>query len=189
MRCLNVVWVVIPPRSAHSFRIPVVGNHIVIVCELFVADGTLVILLDNLAVQELSHLSGGSEFPISSRMMRIINASNPRLQSARIGRLLPAAAGNRFVDWAVLIATKPHCISSWESRRINCWYVAIGVVTNGTESLSDRLLQCLSEGDYDEPDGSNPAIAEGKTARARRNGAAERGVGGPGRSWSSGRKG
>jgi hypothetical protein len=37
-------------------------------------------------------------------------------------------------------------------------------------------------GDYDEPDGSNPAIAEGKTARARRNGAAERGVGGPGKS-------
>ena len=33
---------------------------------------------------------------------------------------------------------------------------------------------------YDEPDGSNPAIAEGKTARAWRNGATGRGVGGPG---------
>ena len=117
MSCLNIVWVVIPPRSAHSFRIPVVWNHIVIVCELFVADGTLLILLDNLAVQELSHLSGGSEFPISSRMMRIVNASNPRLQSAHIGRLFPTTAGNRFVDRAVLIATKPHSISSWENRQ------------------------------------------------------------------------
>ena len=44
-------------------------------------------------------------------------------------------------------------------------------------------------GDYDEPDGSNPAIAEGKTARARRNGAANRRVGGLGKcrgGWSEG---
>ena len=50
------------------------------------------------------------------------------------------------------------------------------------------LLQCLSEGDYDEPDGSNSATAEGKTARAGRNGAAECCVGGPGKSRRSGRK-
>jgi hypothetical protein len=58
----------------------------------------------------------------------------------------------------------------------------------GTEGLSDGLLQCLSEGDYDEPDWSSPATAEGKTARARRNGAAERGVGGPGKSRGAGAK-
>jgi hypothetical protein len=108
MRCLNVVWVVIPPRSSHSFWIPVVGNHIVIVCELFVADGTLLILFDNLAIQQFPHFSQGPEFPISPRVMRVLNASNPRLQSACVGRLLPAAAGNRFVNWAVFIATKPH---------------------------------------------------------------------------------
>ena len=37
-------------------------------------------------------------------------------------------------------------------------------------------------------DWNSPAIAEGKTAGARRNGAAERGVGGPGKSRMAGRK-
>ena len=112
MRCLDVVWVIISPRSAHSFRIPMVWNHIVIVCELFMADGTLLILFDNLAIQQFPHFSRGPEFPISPRMMWVLNASNPRLQSACIGRLFPAAAGNRFVNWAVFIATKSHCITS-----------------------------------------------------------------------------
>jgi len=96
-----------------AISVPVVGNHIVIVCKLFMTNGAFPVLLDNLPIQQFPHFSGGSEFPISPRMMRIINASNPSLQSARIGRLFPAAAGNRFVDWAVLIATKPHSISSW----------------------------------------------------------------------------
>jgi len=117
MRCLDIVWVIIPPRSSHPFRIPVVWNHIVIVCELFMTNGAFPVLLDNLPVQQFPHFSRRPEFPISSRMMWIINASNPRLQSAHIGRSFPTAAGNRFVDWAVLIATKPHSISSWENRR------------------------------------------------------------------------
>src|SRR5579864_1073033 len=111
MGCLDIIWVVIPPRSSHPFRIPVVWNHIVIVGELFVTDRAFPVLLDDLPVQQFSHFTRGPEFPISPRMMRILNASNPRLQSARTGRLFPAAAGNRFVDWAVLIATKPHGIS------------------------------------------------------------------------------
>jgi hypothetical protein len=56
MRCLDIIWVVIPPRSAHSFRIPVVGNYIVIVCELFMADSAFPVLLDNLAIQQFPHL-------------------------------------------------------------------------------------------------------------------------------------
>jgi hypothetical protein len=57
-----------------------------------------------------------------------------------------------------------------------------GCVAIGTEGSSDGLLQCLSEGDHDEPDWSNPATAGRKTVRARRNGAAERGVSGHGKS-------
>src|SRR5271154_7141857 len=117
MCCLDIIWMVVPPRSSHSFRVLVVRDDVVIVREVFVADGAYPALLDNLSVQKLPHFGAGPEFPISPRMMRIINASNPRLQSARIGRLFTAAAGNRFVDWAVLIATKPHDISSWENRR------------------------------------------------------------------------
>jgi hypothetical protein len=117
MCCLDIIWMVVPPRSSHSFRVLVIRDDVVIVREVFAADGAYPALLDNLSVQKLPHFGAGPEFPISSRMMRILNASNPRLQSARIGRLFPTAAGNRFVDWAVLIATKPHGISSWENRR------------------------------------------------------------------------
>jgi len=79
MRCLDVVWVIIPPRSSHPFGIPVVWCDVVVIRELFVADGAFPVLLDNLAVQQLSHFSGGPEFPISPRMVRIIDASNTRL--------------------------------------------------------------------------------------------------------------
>ena len=117
MRCLDIARVVIPPRASHSFRIPVVRHDIVVICELFMTDRAFPVLLDNLPVQQFPHFSRRPEFPISPRMMRILNASNPRPQSARIGRLFPAAAGNRFVDWAVLIATKPHDISPNGTRR------------------------------------------------------------------------
>jgi len=112
MCCLDIVRMVVSPRSSHSFGISMVWHDIVVVGELFVADGAFPVLLDNLAIQQFPHFSGGPEFPISPRVMRILNASNPRLQSARKWRLFPATAGNRFVDWAVLIATKPHSISS-----------------------------------------------------------------------------
>jgi hypothetical protein len=108
--------------SSHPFGIPVIWNYIRVIRELFVADGAFLVLLDNLPVEKFPHFCWRPEFPISSRVMRIVNASNPRLQSARIGRLFPTAAGNRFVDWAVFIATKPHGISSWESRG-NQWLV------------------------------------------------------------------
>jgi len=41
MRCLDVVRVIIPPRSSHAFGIPGVSDNIVIVGELYVADGVL----------------------------------------------------------------------------------------------------------------------------------------------------
>jgi len=56
MRCLNVVWMVVPPRASHSFRIPVVGDDIVVIREVFVADGAYPALLPNLAVQKFAHL-------------------------------------------------------------------------------------------------------------------------------------
>ena len=56
MRCLNIVWMVIPPRPAHSFRILMVRDDIVVVREVFVADGAYPALLDNLSVQQFPHL-------------------------------------------------------------------------------------------------------------------------------------
>ena len=58
MRCLNIIWVVIRPRSSHPFGIPVIWNYIRVICELFVADGALPVLFDNLPIQRFPHFSG-----------------------------------------------------------------------------------------------------------------------------------
>lgn len=50
MRCLDVVWMIVSPSSAHSFWIPVVWSYIVIVCELYVADCAFSVLFDNLPI-------------------------------------------------------------------------------------------------------------------------------------------
>lgn len=56
VRCLDIVWVIIPPRSSHPFGMPMVWHDVVVVRELFVADGALPVLLRNLSVQKLPHL-------------------------------------------------------------------------------------------------------------------------------------
>ena len=93
MGCLNVIWMVISPRSAHPFWIPVVRHDVVIVAELFVADRALSVLFDDLPVQELAHLGRGPQFPISPRVMRIFNAPHSQShQSAFFPDLLTATA-------------------------------------------------------------------------------------------------
>jgi hypothetical protein len=79
MRCSDIVWVIVSPRSSHSLGIPMVWHYVVVVGELFVADGTLSVLLDNLPVQELPHFRRGPEFPIPPRVMRVVNVSNSEL--------------------------------------------------------------------------------------------------------------
>ena len=50
MRCSNIVWVVVSPSSSHPFGILMIGNDVVVVGELFVADRTYSSLLADLAV-------------------------------------------------------------------------------------------------------------------------------------------
>jgi hypothetical protein len=56
MYCLDIVGVIVSPRSAHSFGIPMVRNHVVIVRELFVADRADTSFFADLSVQQLPHL-------------------------------------------------------------------------------------------------------------------------------------
>jgi len=58
MRCLNVVWMVISPRTAHAFGILMIRHDVVVVREFFMADRTLLVLLRNLPIQEFPHLGG-----------------------------------------------------------------------------------------------------------------------------------
>jgi hypothetical protein len=51
MDCLDIVWVIVSPRSTHPLRIPMVRDHIVIVRELFVADRADASLFSDFSVQ------------------------------------------------------------------------------------------------------------------------------------------
>jgi hypothetical protein len=84
--------VVISPRPTHSFWVSMVRSDVVVVRELFVADGAYSLLLCDFPLQKSPHFGWGSEFSISSRMMGIFNASNSGLYGARALRLFPTAA-------------------------------------------------------------------------------------------------
>ena len=113
MRCLHVIRVIISPSSAHSFRIPVVRDHIVVVRKLFMADGAFPVLLDNFPVQQFPHFRGRSEFPISSRVIRILNAlhAHPYYCCLSVpSDRFPATAEQGSMNWTTFIATKSHRI-------------------------------------------------------------------------------
>ena len=110
MCSLDIVRMIVSPRSSHTLGIPMVRNDVAIVRELFVADSTFPVLLDDLAVQQFPHLRRRAEFSVSSPVMRIFDPRHPGPDQPGPGHDFPAAAGKRFVDWAEFIATKPHDI-------------------------------------------------------------------------------
>lgn len=56
MCSLDIIGMVVSPRSSHSFRILVVRHDVVVIREVFVADGADPALLDNLSVQQFPNL-------------------------------------------------------------------------------------------------------------------------------------
>ena len=60
------------------------------------------------AVQQFPHLRGGSQLPISSRVVRIFDALNSKSYEPGLGKGLSAAAGKRFVNWAEFVGTESH---------------------------------------------------------------------------------
>jgi hypothetical protein len=53
---LDIVRMIVSPRSARSFRILMVGHDVVVIGELFVAARTYPALLSDLAVEQFAHL-------------------------------------------------------------------------------------------------------------------------------------
>jgi hypothetical protein len=51
MNRLDIIWVIVSPRSTHSFWVPMVRDHIVIVRELFMADRADATLFSDFSVQ------------------------------------------------------------------------------------------------------------------------------------------
>ena len=85
-----------------------VWHNVVVVRELMLADGADSVLFGDFPLQKLPHFCGGSEFPISSRVMRIFNALHTEPYSAYLWDLLPAAAENRSLDGTEFVATESH---------------------------------------------------------------------------------
>lgn len=54
----NIILVVISPGPSHSFGLFMVWHYVVVISEFLLADRAFTSLLDNLPIQELSHLCG-----------------------------------------------------------------------------------------------------------------------------------
>lgn len=88
-----------------------VGDDVVIIRELFMADSALSILLDDLPVQELPHFAGRSKFPVSPRMMRVLDPLHAQSYCSGLVFLsyrLSATAKQGSVYRTIFIATQPH---------------------------------------------------------------------------------
>ena len=100
---------IISERTAHSPGINMVGDDVVIIGELFKADGALPVLLDNLPLQKLTHLPWRSQLTISPWLMWVFNALHTGAYEPRWAlNGFSATAKTRSVNWAVFIPAKPH---------------------------------------------------------------------------------
>jgi hypothetical protein len=56
MGCLDIVWVIVPPGAAHSFRVFMFGHNIAEIGELHMTKSTLSALLDHFPLEQFPHL-------------------------------------------------------------------------------------------------------------------------------------
>jgi hypothetical protein len=108
MCCLDIVWVIVSPRPAHSFRILVVWDYVVVVGECFMADRAYPTLLPHFEVHQFPHFCWRSEFSISTRMVRIFDPLNSKSDQLWLRQKFPATAGKRSVNRAELVRTESH---------------------------------------------------------------------------------
>ena len=106
---LNVVRVVVPPSTAHAAGMDVVGYHVAVIGELFLAEGADALLGDDLPVEELPHLAVRAKFPVSPGMVRVFDAADAHLALALFSwDCLSSAAEEGAVDRAELIPAESH---------------------------------------------------------------------------------
>jgi transcriptional regulator with XRE-family HTH domain len=111
MRCSNIVRVVISPSTTHPFRFVVIGDDIVVIGELFVADCALLVLLDDLAIQQFSHFGGWAQFAIASRVMWILNPLYSEMYKSRFGIELSSATRPRVMNRTNFVRSQSHGFS------------------------------------------------------------------------------
>ena len=86
-----------------------VGNDVAVIGKPLAANAADAVLSHNLAIEKFAHLCVGVEFPVSTRMVEIIDAPNAHLTLMSSPRdCLPATAGEGAMHRAELTATEPH---------------------------------------------------------------------------------
>src|SRR5581483_4007626 len=119
MHCLDIVWMVVSPRSSHAFASLVVRYNIGVIRELLLADWADSFLLCDLPIEQFTHLSSGSELSISPWVMGILDALYSQSDQLGFRHECPATAENGLVYWADFIAAEPHGISPlWRSNSL-----------------------------------------------------------------------
>jgi hypothetical protein len=109
MDSLDVLRMIVSPRSAHAAGMDVVGNDVAVVGELFMADTALAALGHNLLVHQLSHFRVRADLAIAARVIRIVDPADSQLPLASFSRdRFSAAAELRVVNWAQLVSTESH---------------------------------------------------------------------------------
>jgi hypothetical protein len=85
---------IVSPGPSHSFGIDVVGHDVVVIGEFQMAERAFPALVDDLAVEQLAHFCVGAKFPVTPRMMGILNPLHTHLlRFAGFRDRLPTAAG------------------------------------------------------------------------------------------------
>jgi hypothetical protein len=79
MHSLNIVRMIVSPRSSHASGMDVIGHDVVVVGEGILADGARSVLLDDLAIEQPPHLRVGTEFAVSSGVMRVFDTLHSQL--------------------------------------------------------------------------------------------------------------
>lgn len=109
MNSLNIVRVIVPPGPVHAAGVDVVGDHIRIISEFFLAEDADAPLGDDLPVEKLAHLAIRAEFPVSPGMLRVLDTADAHLASALFSWYgLSSTAEEGAVDWAELIPVESH---------------------------------------------------------------------------------
>ena len=106
---LDIVGMIVSPRSSHSSRIDVVRHNIGVVGEPSSAKYTDTILRCNLSVHQFPHLGVRADLPITARVLRIIHATDAHLvRSSFLRNGFSSAARKRTMNWTELISAESH---------------------------------------------------------------------------------
>lgn len=97
MYCLNVLGMVVSPRTSHPWEPAVVGQNLAVIREGYAADCALSRIARRFFASPASASQKATELAISSGVLCVFDAQNTKLKSAFSSGLLATAAKARPV--------------------------------------------------------------------------------------------